>query len=30
MGALQIKVQILTPDHFMTPELGAKVEFLKQ
>ena len=29
-GTLQIKVQILSPDHFLTPELSAKVEFLKQ
>ena len=29
-GTLQIKVQILGPDHFLTPELSAKVEFLKQ
>ncbi len=29
-GTLQIKVQILNPDHFLTPELSAKVEFLKQ
>jgi HlyD family secretion protein len=28
-GTLQIKVQILNPDHFLTPELSAKVEFLK-
>jgi len=28
-GTLQIKVQILKPDHFLTPELSAKVEFLK-
>ena len=28
-GTLQIKVQILEPDHFLTPELSAKVEFLK-
>ena len=28
-GTLQIKVQILGPDHFLTPELSAKVEFLK-
>lgn len=27
-GTLQIKVQILGPDHFLTPELSAKVEFL--
>ena len=29
-GTLQIKVQILEPDHFLTPELSAKVDFLKQ
>jgi HlyD family secretion protein len=29
-GTLQIKVQILGPDHFLTPELSAKVEFLKK
>jgi HlyD family secretion protein len=29
-GTLQIKVQILGPDHFLTPELSAKVEFLKE
>jgi HlyD family secretion protein len=29
-GTLQIKVQILGPDHFLTPELSAKVEFLKR
>jgi HlyD family secretion protein len=29
-GTLQIKVQILSPDHFLTPELSAKVDFLKQ
>ena len=28
-GTLQIKVQILGPDHFLTPELTAKVDFLK-
>jgi HlyD family secretion protein len=28
-GTLQIKVQIRQPDHFLTPELSAKVEFLK-
>ncbi len=28
-GTLQIKVQIQDPDHFLTPELSAKVEFLK-
>src|SRR6185312_4191459 len=28
-GTLQVKVQILGPDHFLTPELSAKVEFLK-
>ena len=29
-GTLQVKVQIQDPDHFLTPELSAKVEFLKQ
>ena len=29
-GTLQIKVQIENPDNFLTPELSAKVEFLKQ
>lgn len=28
-GTLQIKVQIRNPDHFLTPELSAKVDFLK-
>ena len=28
-GTLQIKVQIVSPDKFLTPELNAKVEFLK-
>ncbi len=28
-GTLQIKVQIQSPDRFLTPELSAKVEFLK-
>ena len=28
-GTLQIKVQIQSPDKFLTPELSAKVEFLK-
>ncbi len=28
-GTLQIKVQIQNPDHFLTPELSAKVDFLK-
>lgn len=28
-GTLQIKVQILAPDKFLTPELSAKVELLK-
>ena len=28
-GTLQIKVQIARPDKFLTPELSAKVEFLK-
>jgi HlyD family secretion protein len=29
-GTLQIKVQIREPDRFLTPELSARVEFLKQ
>ncbi len=29
-GTLQVKVQILDPDHFLTPELSAKVDFLKK
>jgi len=29
-GTLQIKVQILNPDQYLTPELSAKVEFLRQ
>ena len=29
-GTLQIKVQIQNPDKFLTPELSAKVEFLKK
>jgi HlyD family secretion protein len=29
-GTLQIKVQVINPDRFLTPELNAKVEFLKQ
>ena len=29
-GTLQIKVQILNPDRFLTPELSAKVDFLRQ
>lgn len=29
-GTLQIKVQINNPDHFLTPNLSAKVDFLKQ
>jgi len=28
-GTLQVKVQIKNPDHFLTPELSAKVEFLQ-
>ena len=28
-GTLQVKVQIQNPDRFLTPELSAKVEFLK-
>ena len=28
-GTLQIKVQIRHPDKFLTPELSAKVDFLK-
>jgi HlyD family secretion protein len=27
-GTLQVKVQIRNPDHFLTPELSAKVDFL--
>lgn len=27
-GTLQVKVQILEPDHYLTPELSAKVDFL--
>lgn len=27
-GTLQVKVQILAPDRFLTPDLSAKVEFL--
>ena len=29
-GTLQVKVQIRDPDKFLTPELTAKVEFLKR
>lgn len=29
-GTLQVKVQIENPDRFLTPELNAKVEFLKE
>ena len=29
-GTLQVKVQIRDPDKFLTPELTAKVEFLKK
>jgi HlyD family secretion protein len=29
-GTLQIKVQILHPDRFLTPQLSAKVDFLKE
>ena len=29
-GTLQVKVQVLNPDQFLTPELTAKVEFLKE
>jgi HlyD family secretion protein len=29
-GTLQIKVQVKNPDKFLTPELSAKVEFLKR
>ncbi len=28
-GTLQVKVQIVNPDRFLTPELSAKVDFLK-
>jgi hypothetical protein len=27
-GTLQIKVQIVSPDKFLTPQLSAKVDFL--
>jgi hypothetical protein len=27
-GTLQVKVQILEPDRFLTPELSARVDFL--
>ena len=29
-GTLQIKVQIVNPDKFLTPQLSAKVDFLKE
>ncbi len=29
-GTLQVKVQIVNPDRFLTPELSAKVDFLKE
>ena len=29
-GTLQVKVQIRSPDHFLTPELSAKVDFLEK
>jgi HlyD family secretion protein len=29
-GTLQLKVQVRNPDKFLTPELSAKVEFLRQ
>lgn len=29
-GTLQVKVQILNPDEYLTPELSAKVDFLKE
>lgn len=29
-GTLQLKVQIRDPDHFLTPELSAKVDFLRK
>jgi HlyD family secretion protein len=29
-GTLQIKVQIVDPDRFLTPELSAKVDFLPE
>ena len=29
-GTLEVKVQIRTPDKFLTPELTAKVEFLQR
>ena len=28
-GTLQVKVQVENPDHFLTPELSARVDFLK-
>jgi HlyD family secretion protein len=29
-GTLQIKVQVEQPDRFMTPELSAKVDFIRE
>ena len=29
-GTLQVKVQVKNPDHFLTPELSARVDFLKE
>jgi HlyD family secretion protein len=29
-GTLQIKVQIENPDHYLTPELSARVDFLRE
>ena len=29
-GTIQLKVQILNPDRFLTPELSANVDFLKE
>jgi len=29
-GTLQIKVQIVGPDKYLTPQLSAKVDFLKE
>ena len=29
-GTLQVKVQIEAPDEFLTPELSARVEFLRR
>ena len=29
-GTLQVKVQVKNPDRFLTPELSARVDFLKE